>query len=167
MAPPSKSTLGIVQVVQQSEAKNSIMPLSFLGEIIPKNAQILRHQGTMKTKPCIFDDPQVLPRFAMALCIGFTLEESASFAGCSASAIKKHVRERTSFQVTTHTGEVNVRTFDELVCGWKLHITMLAKMKIYHQLLRPETDTKDAWKILERKEPEEWGRTCRLCSKRA
>ena len=122
----------------------------------------------MKTKPCIFDDPHVLPRLAMTFCIGGTVKESALFAGCSESAVKKHMRERTPFQVTTRHGEVCVQTFDEMVDGWRVHITLLAKIKIYQQLLRPveETGTKDAWKILEAREPEEWGRTCRVCARR-
>ncbi len=165
----SQSSVATLPAPSQIKADKPTFSVTSLLEIIPKKAQILRQEGITQTKPSIFDDPQVLPRLAIAFCIGGTVEEAAYFAGCSASTIKKHIRERTSFQLTTAHGEVCIRTFDDLVNGWRVHITMLAKIKIYQQLLRPveDTGTKDAWRILEAKEPEEYGRTCRLCARRA
>lgn len=133
---------------------------------MPKNAMFQRAEGTMRTKPSVFDHPQVLPRLAMAFCIGATMEEAAIFAGCSPSTIKKHIREGTPFRYTTRWGEDCLTTFDAMVNGWRCHITMLAKIAIYRSLLDPKSGTKDAWKILERMEPDEWGRVCRSCRRR-
>jgi hypothetical protein len=101
----------------------------------------------------------------MAFSIGGTVEEAAHFAGCSVSVVKKHMRERTPFQVTTPWGEDCTVTFDEMVSGWRTHITLLAKLAIYKSLSSPDVKfaVKNAWKILERAQPEEWGGLCRRC----
>jgi hypothetical protein len=128
-------------------------------------AVFLREDSKMRTKPSIFENPNVLPRLAMAFSIGGTVEEAAHFAGCSVSVVKKHLRERTQFQVTTPWGEGCTVTFDEMVSGWRTHIILLAKLAIYKSLSSPDVKfaVKNAWKILERAQPVEWGRTCRMC----
>lgn len=168
MTSPSQSTEKSSLSVQQQEAANTSFSFLSLREIIPENAKILRREGTMKTKPCIFDDPQILSRMAMVFCMGGTVEEAANFAGCSVSVIKKHMRERTPFQVTTRYGEVCVQTFDEMINGWRVQITMLAKIAIYKSLFSPDLKfaAKNAWKILERQEPNEQSNVCRECRRR-
>lgn len=131
-------------------------------------ATFLQREGTIKTKPSIFENPNVLPRLAMAFSIGGTVEEAAHFAGCSVSVVKKHMRERTTFLCTTPWGEDCITTFDEMVNGWRGHIALLAKLSIYKSLYSADQKfaTKNAWKILERQEPKEWGGVCRQCLRR-
>jgi hypothetical protein len=148
------------------EAEDAPSMLRVANKIMTEKAVFLRNEEKKKTKPSIFDNPQVLPRLAMAFCIGATVEEAAHFAGCSVSAIKKHMREQTPFHYTSRWGEDCTTTFEAMVNSWRCHVTMLAKMKICESLLDPKTGTKDAWKVLERREPEEWGRVCRACHRR-
>jgi hypothetical protein len=148
------------------EAENPTLNVRSLSEIISDKAVFQRREGTMKTKPSIFDNPNVLPRLAMAFSIGGSVEEAALFAGYSASVVKKHMRERTQFQTTTPWGENCITTFDEMVNGWRTHIGLLAKLAIYKSLFDPKEGIKSAWKLLERRQPETYGGICRDCLRR-
>ena len=155
----SQSTINRTPITHLPEAENGSTILRSIFENMTDNVVFLGKQDKKKTKPCIFENPHILQRLAMAFSIGGTMEEAALFAGCSVSVVKKHLRERTPFQVTTPWGEDCTVTFDEMVSGWQCRITLMAKVAIYKSLFSPDLKiaTKNAWKILERQEPEEWG----------
>lgn len=161
----SQSPIGMIEDKQLPEAESSSSILQEALKIMTEKAVFLRQEDRKKTKPSIFENPSILPRLAVAFSIGSTVEEAAQFAGCSVSVVKKHIRERTPFHVTTPWDEDCTVTFDEMVNGWRSHITMMAKVAIYQSLFSSDLKiaTKNAWKLLERAHPEEWGRVCRVC----
>lgn len=164
----SKSCTATCALEQLPTADNPSQQLHSLLENMTVKAIFLREECKKRTKPSIFENPYVLQRLAMAFSIGGTVEEAAHFAGCSVSVVKKHMRERTPFQVTTPWGEDCTVTFDEMVSGWRTHITLLAKLAIYKSLFSPDMKlaAKNAWKLLERQEPNKWGGMCRDCLRR-
>jgi hypothetical protein len=164
----SESFVSELEEERLAEAENSSFILKVAQKIMNQKAVFLREEEKRKTKPCIFDHPHVLQRLAMAFSIGGTIEEAAHYAGCSVSTVKKHIRERTPFQCKDPFGEDCVITFDEMVEGWRCYLPLLAKRRICEALNSPDEKlaVKTAWKLLERTEPEEWGRVCRQCHRR-
>lgn len=141
------------------EANYKALAARMLWEIMPKNVRVLTDKR--KTKPCILEDIRTMTFLAHAFAIGATQTEAAAFAHCSRSTIKKHLQEKTKVEYTADRfSEPIVVGFDELVCMWKCHLTYLCKIVIYDRISNPDprVGVKDAWKLLERREPQEWGK---------
>lgn len=119
---------------------------------MPKNVRVLRGEK-QRTKPSILEDERIIVHLAKAFMIGATQTEAAQFAGCSRSALKKHLHGGTLIEYETETNsEARVSTFADLVTLWKSHLTLLCKMVIYADIVNPNTDTKSAWKLLDKVE---------------
>ncbi len=134
-------------------------------EILTPKQDFLRG-GKKRTKPSIIENPQIMQRLEFAFSIGGTYAEAAGYAGCSLSTIKHHVQSKTP--IGTYS-DGTIKTFDEWVELCRALMPLMAKLKIFSSLDLPlsKTGSKDAWKILERLEPEEWGGWCRACYKKA
>ena len=164
----SQSLIGLSLQKALTIGETNRSPRQSAFEIMTEKAVFLRQEDRKKTKPSIFENPFVLQRLAVAFSMGGTIEEAAQFACCSVSTVKKHIRERTPFLYVTPWGEECIRTFDEMVTGWRCYLPMLAKRRICEAIDSPDLKiaTKNAWKYLERHEPNEWGGICRDCLRR-
>ena len=144
------SSLGTVNIQEYA--------MQSFNENMPKYVRVLR-DGKRKTKPSILDDYRTVVHLARAFMIGANQTEAAAFAGCSRRALTNHIHGNTMVEYTNgRFSEPVVVCFGDLVNLWQAHLGLLAKIVLYQDILDTKSDTKYAWKYLERSEPRGWGR---------
>lgn len=104
------------------------------------------------------DDPRVMALLEAAYRIGCTHEEAAMTAVMSPDTIESWMSRGVKLELYANgepTGQIV--TYAEMVNLWKCHMTIQAKRKIYRAVVDESTGTHDAWRVLERRQPTEWG----------
>lgn len=135
----------------QGKAKLSQVAIHMQRKIMPKNVHVLR-DGKQRTKPCVLENERTMILLAKAFLVGANQTEAAEYAGCSRSVLKKHIHSGTMIEYETEvSSEKRISTFGDLVSLWRSHITLLCKMNIYADIINPHSDTKSAWKVLNRR----------------
>lgn len=90
--------------------------------------------------------------------IGCTHDEAAMAASVAPDTIRNWVTHSLKLEIYINdkpTGQIV--TYAQMVNLWKCHMTIQAKRKIYRAVVDESTGTHDAWRVLERRQPQEWG----------
>lgn len=126
-------------------------PVSPAGAPLPVGVKAVVKASTMKKN--ILERPGVLDLLEQAYKLGFSDAQAALHASVGLTALSDHLKAGTLVKV----GEEQF-SLSELKKKWKGHMGILAKRKIYKQLSNDnDASTQDAWRYLERSEPEEYG----------
>lgn len=103
-------------------------------------------------------DPRRLALLEAAYKQGYTHDEAALNAGIAPFTIQRWLSEKVELKATVDGEEQDgTMTYADVVRFWKGHIYMQAKSKIYKTIVKDDSGTTDAWRLLERHQKDEWG----------
>lgn len=147
---PSTSTV-IKEPEPQALGKNQLIVTKPAFEYVPDK------EPEEAGRPSIFESVRIMALLESAYKIGATHEEAALHAGmASISPIKYHITAKSVLKIMLGDKDTGQRvTFPDLVELWKGNMTLAAKNAVYQSIAKG--DTQNAWRVLERKQRQEWG----------
>lgn len=109
-------------------------------------------------RPHHLDNPRVMAMLEASYRVGCTHDEAAMTAQIAPDTVQNWLSQQVKMEIYVNdkpTGQF--LTYAQMCNLWKCHMLVQAKRKIYRSVVDEKTGTHDAWRVVERRQPQEWG----------